>query len=818
MKRERFNQVVIILNLHFLVGLNSQTIIDLSGSEENIRFIGANSNDEFGYYVASGDVNGDGFSDAIIGASATNPEERNLAGMVYVIFGSAEPDNLFDASSDDADMIIYGAKNNDHLGKVASGDINNDGYDDIIAGAYVADPEGRNSAGEVYIIYGRDDGYNEYPSIINLAENEEDVRILGANVKDCLGMSLATGDINGDGTDDVIMGAYSASQGGYINVGQVHVIYGETNLNPIINLHEIPSDVTVLGDDERDIAGAHITSGDMNNDQYDEIIIGAQYADPKNRDRAGEVYVIFGCSALADTIDLSSQEEDIRILGEAPGYCTGLALACKDINKDNFDDLFAGAPMNYASGPGYTYIIYGSSDLEEITEIDLAGDFNGITIKGKKAGDNCGYTLTSGDMNKDNINDICVGAYLADPDGRSNAGETYVIFGSKQNPSIIDLSLINPDIEIHGDDSGDWLSHAALSTGDFNNDKVDDIFVGAVFAEPQGKTNTGEAYIIYGVKNNKPPIANAGPDSVCDATSCEGALVTLSGCKSSDPDEDTLTYSWYEEDKIIAGPTEVCESEVPLPLGEHFITLVVDDGNGETNSDVVVITVQDTTKPNLSISLSTNQLWPPDHKMVDITVDVEVSDLCTDWVDFVLDTIISNEPDDAKGMGDGNTVDDIQDADYGTSDTEFSLRVERDGKGEGRFYEVVYIAKDGSDNITTVSDTVWIMQSQKKLKKNQTQIAAIPDKFTLHQNHPNPFNPATEIQFSLPESRQVTLTIYNNFGQEVHQLTNQHFQAGHHTITWEGTDTHGTPVSSGIYIYQIRAGEFIDVKKMMLMR
>ncbi|MDP7126399.1 MAG: FlgD immunoglobulin-like domain containing protein, partial [Candidatus Marinimicrobia bacterium] len=94
----------------------------------------------------------------------------------------------------------------------------------------------------------------------------------------------------------------------------------------------------------------------------------------------------------------------------------------------------------------------------------------------------------------------------------------------------------------------------------------------------------------------------------------------------------------------------------------------------------------------------------------------------------------------------------------------------------------------------------------------------IPKQFTLHPNHPNPFNPITSLRYDLPEQAQVTLTVYDLMGREVTQLVNTVQEAGYRSVQWDATDMHGKPVSAGVYLYQIRAGEFVQTRKMVLLK
>jgi len=96
--------------------------------------------------------------------------------------------------------------------------------------------------------------------------------------------------------------------------------------------------------------------------------------------------------------------------------------------------------------------------------------------------------------------------------------------------------------------------------------------------------------------------------------------------------------------------------------------------------------------------------------------------------------------------------------------------------------------------------------------------AIIPITYTLHQNYPNPFNPITNLRYDLPEQAQVTLTVYDLMGREVTQLTNTIQEAGFRSVKWNATDSFGKPVSAGVYLYQIRAGEFVQTRKMVLLK
>ncbi|MGB2989094.1 MAG: FlgD immunoglobulin-like domain containing protein, partial [Candidatus Zixiibacteriota bacterium] len=135
------------------------------------------------------------------------------------------------------------------------------------------------------------------------------------------------------------------------------------------------------------------------------------------------------------------------------------------------------------------------------------------------------------------------------------------------------------------------------------------------------------------------------------------------------------------------------------------------------------------------------------------------------------------------------------------------------------------IAKDIADNINNgilvASGAIPLSTpniAYKGTGEESVQNENLPKQFSLAQNCPNPFNPETEISYTLSEAAQVKVSVYNMLGQKVRTLVNEYQAAGHKTISWDGTDEHGNKAASGIYFYRVKAGEFEDTKKMILMK
>jgi len=144
------------------------------------------------------------------------------------------------------------------------------------------------------------------------------------------------------------------------------------------------------------------------------------------------------------------------------------------------------------------------------------------------------------------------------------------------------------------------------------------------------------------------------------------------------------------------------------PLGTTSVTFTATDGSGNAASCMTSVTVVDTTPPALTVTPIPNVLWPPNHRMVDVTYGVVAIDACYPNLAVVLVSVTSNEPDDAQGGGDGHTTMDIQGAGTGTDDRVVQLRAEREGAGNGRTYTAMYRATDGSGNATSVLPAVQV--------------------------------------------------------------------------------------------------------------
>jgi len=515
-------------------------VIDLNTSPADLTVYGRDKDDQSGHGVAAGDINGDTTDDLVIGAFRADSAGRTDAGAAYLIYGGSSlpmPPATINLNSTSADFTISGADAGDMCAmRVAAGDINGDTTSDLIIGGHNADPGGRQNAGEAYVVYGstsvgvedgggpgscRDgidnggdtltDG-SDTDCFMDLNSSSADLTVYGDDPGDETGGSVAAGDINGDGTDDLIISAAWADPPGRPGAGKTYVIYGGTpgiDLPPVggsIDLSSATADVTVYGDDAGDACSSSVASGDINGDGTDDLITGAAWANPPGGSIAGESYVIFGGPSLSATIDLNSTSADLTVYGDDAGDFSGDALAAGDVNGDGTEDLIIGARQAGPGGrnlAGETYVIYGGA-FEPPAIIDLNSSSADVTVYGDDPQDYSGMGVGTGDINNDGIDDLIIGAYLADPAGRNNAGETYVVYGDSSLPGTIDLDSTTADLTLYGANGGDG-SGRAVAAGDIDGDGIDDLIIGA-YGGDNGPwlTDAGKTHVVYGEQEATP--------------------------------------------------------------------------------------------------------------------------------------------------------------------------------------------------------------------------------------------------------------------------------------------------------------------------
>jgi hypothetical protein len=475
----------------------------------------------FSHTLAHGDVNGDGKQDLIVGA----PRHYNAAryGAAYVIYGRERGDLALLAPIDlasEADVVITRKGVTDYVGaSLACGDINGLGTDDMIVGS----PTGNSTRAGVYIILGE----QVLPPVIDLDSPPPGLQMV--EVHDYLvgglgnfGSSVAAGDVDGDGIDDVIIGNPGADRPGTPGnlTGRAYVLYGNSSLPTVIDINApVPAirRTRIYGDISGGSLGFGVAAGHVDEDGFADIIMGAPHADRGLILDVGRSYIIFGSPGLPDPIDLSSPSSGVvQILGcnDFSSVLTGSDNAAGDVDgpgvdPDRHDDVIIGAPWNQEIGMfrGVSYIVRGRDRSSFPAAIDLcvSDPTNLVKIYGASDGDHFGACINAGDLNLDGLSEVFVAAEFADSrnESRPSAGEIYIFEGAINffsNPP----TTAGAYGVIYGstDPSGNGIGlGSAVTLIDMDNDGYPEIACGASRADvtevsPE-RVDAGKALLVF---------------------------------------------------------------------------------------------------------------------------------------------------------------------------------------------------------------------------------------------------------------------------------------------------------------------------------
>ena len=434
------------------------TVVPLSSLDglNGFRLAGEVDYDSSGFSVhGAGDLNGDGFSDLIIGAPYAGPNVE-FSGASYVVFGKASFSGDLDTNAALALSSLDGSNGFRIIGEAAHnyagysvsgvGDVNGDGFADLIIGADRASPNGVDRSGAAYVVvFGEASGFGPDLNLSSL-DGSNGFRLSGVAAGERAGQSVsAAGDVNGDGFGDVIIGA-AHDNGDNTHSGEAYVVFGKAGgFDSNINLSTLngSNGFHLFGTGTSAMPAYAVSvsqAGDVNGDGFGDLIIGALYASPANDTVTGAAYVVFGkATGFASDVDVSDigGSDGFRIIGAAEGDMAGYSVsAAGDVNGDGYGDVIVGAPgaRENVDTPGTSYVVFGSAlGFLDINLATLGIDNTyGFRLSGVALGDDSGYSVSAaGDVNGDGFDDLIVASANASPGGMDRAGESYVIFGAK---------------------------------------------------------------------------------------------------------------------------------------------------------------------------------------------------------------------------------------------------------------------------------------------------------------------------------------------------------------------------------------------------
>lgn len=766
----------------------------------DVTFTNENSTESFGYsFSGVGDINNDGFDDVIIAAHY----------FVNVYLGG---NNM----NSQADLILKGEPEKDTFGLFSvskAGDVNNDGFDDVILGTDGNFSNGH-SSGRAFVFYGGSE-MDTIPDMIMTGEHEADY--FGSTVADA-------GDLNNDGFSDIMVSARLFKNTDK-ELGRVYVYFGGNAKDTITDLTIEGSNGLSGGDINKDgysdlivnssiywggakmdnLADATFEntyrfagSGDYNNDGFADIITGKPN-DNSNGESSGKASIYFGRSKL-------NAEPDAVFYGAKSNEYFGSSVSTAgDLNNDGFDDFVIGAEGNNENGSnaGSAYVYFGR---------ETVGNKPDLTLAGHKEDGRFGSTISfAGDVNSDGFDDLIIGGFS------TNQAQLYL--GKKVMNNV-------PDFIFKGEKAYGHFGNSVSSAGDFNGDGYDDILIGD-FTNSTNGTDKGRACLYFGSQemDTNPDLTFEGEEIFNDF----GYTVTYAGDLNHDGFSDIMIGSPRYDRIDLLGRIYIYYGnsspdlipDVVITGSHHYrqlgsIMAPAGDVNKDGYDDIIV------GMPfygNAPMGISYVNIYYGGAVM-DTVPDVKIEEMnygfgaglsyaCDLNSDGFDDVIISGSDKNYIYYG-GSPMDSIPDlyipSEGGWSDIGSSLSFAGDVNNDG--YSDLLIGSPYSNAVGSGMGRVFIYSSNTK----NTGIKIVNDK-SFSQIYPNPFNSQITIKFNLQKSGKVQVKILNISGQEIETLINGSQASGAHQIIWQPKN-----LPNGIYFCKIQSQDFSETKKVIFQK
>ncbi|MCE9500540.1 MAG: FG-GAP-like repeat-containing protein, partial [Leptospira sp.] len=401
-------------------------------------------------------------------------------GIVYIFYGGSS--GIAATSPSQANVSISGKAGSDQFGSYLTiGDLNGDGFGDLMVGAFGRNAGAGGGQGEVYIFHGSKNG------ITITSAFAANTTLTASSAGDNLGGGVMfISDINGDGFGDAVVGITGGPTAN--NNGQIVIFHGSSSGIASTTNPAGSANTTLTGLATNEGFGVGLDCADLNGDGFSDLVAGSLFRNAGAGANQGEAYIFYGkssgiSSGLASTAN-------ITMTGSGSGLKFGSTVSVNDYNGDNFLDFAIGG-SGYSAGTGKVYIFNGSSAGFSSKNSDNAD----VIITGSTAAENFGFSSASGDFNGDGFADLVVGANLF----TTSQGRAYIFHGSATGIAVTNSSSASTIITgiSSNDQTGETVSSLYL-----NGDGFSDLLVGS--SNYSAGNAQGRVYIFNGMSAGIP--------------------------------------------------------------------------------------------------------------------------------------------------------------------------------------------------------------------------------------------------------------------------------------------------------------------------
>ncbi len=800
-----------------------------SGISPTVETMGQSNqvNAWMGYAVSgAGDVNGDGYADIIVGAHGI-ANGQAYEGVAMLFHGGEY--GVSDVAATWLECNVSGAS----MGHCVSGagDVNGDGYADVLIGApYYSN--GQSTEGAAFIYHGGASSLSH--SVALVIESNQAYAYFGQCV-------ASAGDVNGDGYADVIVGAYQYDNG-QNNEGAAFIYHGSAT-----GLSGVAAAMVESNQTDAEMGWGVSGAGDVDGDGYADVIVGVRrYNGGQTLEGAAFIYhgSSTGISTTATTILESNQAN--------AGFGTTVSNA-GDVNGDGFGDVIVGAyRYDGTGGTGAAFVYHGSSS--GVSPVAAAmRQFNQTSTQLP----NC--VSGAGDINGDGYADVVVGVWDYD-NGQTNEGALFVYHGSSSGISAVANRVIESN-------NANWgLGWSVSDAGDVNGDGYADVVAGAT-GYSNGQTSEGAVFVYLGTHFGLSGTAASQMESNTQYSSY-GSSVSCAGDVNGDGYTDVIVGApanptqWaYIYHGGPSGVSSVASSILTNNTYSKFGWSLSGAGdlNGDGYGDVIVGGKHTSNgqqeegacyiyygnsvgygnslgKPVLASQLRSGSSTPvPPWGLSGNPGEFQVQMNATHPEGrgrVKLEVQYTQTGDYFNSWSGGTVVTPVwTDAAIGgvtLTETIPALATDTLYRWRARvLYERYSVTEAGITPHSNPSHGPWRRLSgqsaEADIRTGGSASAVVetfpsPNNFVLRQNVPNPFNPTTHIAFELKNPGHVRLRIYDVAGRLVRNLIDERVTAGRHTRPWAGLNDEGQTVSSGVYFYRLWYNDNFHTRKMMLLK